>query len=503
MTSKLDTVDRDWLYEKLGFVPTERQAEIIDESRKYRRIQIVGGERGGKSLTAEKILIDHYPQDVFKANQPRSGEPYHDDWRTVLYWFVGEDYDAVTDEFEYAAADFQALLGGPPEFSASKKVNAPGIIEYTIKGEPRPRLRIEVKSAMHPEKIRRGSPFGILGCEASLIDLSTAERMRGRLAPEQAWEVISGTFEKRINQWFKRQAKAWQAPGRDRRSFTLPSPSNTYVYPGGIYDPEIVALKADSSDEFFLERIMGEEVPPMGTVFSEFTPDIHVREVNYIEGVPVHLWEDPGFGSHSAHSVLLVQVVDSQVRIFGEIYEQGLIQSDIVEMVRTSKYWKDVRYLVSDPYYMDAHHSQESVSDVWKREVKMTAMGFRTKVEERIERIKSFLKVDALSGEPRIIISPSAHGFLSEVGMEVSPITGLDQSYRYTVSKDGELIGKTPIDEYNHSIDALGNGLMQTFGYSTKARENKTKTWNHLRRDKHPVAKAHARIRKGKVLVNR
>ena len=122
------------------------------------------------------------------------------------------------------------------------------------------------------------APNGILGCEASQLDLETYHMMRSRLAPRRGWLFMSGTMEGSLG-WYPQLVQAWSHGLEDEVSYSLPSYSNFHLYPGGRDDPEMDRLRAASSDEFFMERIEGIPCPPKGLVFHEFRPDAHIKDV--------------------------------------------------------------------------------------------------------------------------------------------------------------------------------------------------------------------------------
>ena len=132
-------------------------------------------------------------------------------------------------------------------------------------------------------------------------------------------------------------------------------------------------MERESSDTDCSERIAGEVVPPKGLVSTEFRADLHVRDVQYDPDYPVHMAEDPGYGAHSAHALIFYQNIDRQIRVFDEIYERGLITQEIIRLAQRLPLWKGDKYLVSDPHYKDQHHSNHSVSDIWRIEAGIEA----------------------------------------------------------------------------------------------------------------------------------
>ena len=66
---------RDYLFQKVGFAPTDEQRVILDSP--YRFNLVAGGEQAGKSLVASKYLLSRFADTEEKG----------------LYWLVAADYE--------------------------------------------------------------------------------------------------------------------------------------------------------------------------------------------------------------------------------------------------------------------------------------------------------------------------------------------------------------------------------------------------------------------------
>lgn len=446
------------LREAVDFKPFVTQAKVLDSGKRF--IQVTGGEQSGKSELAGEVLYERFPDDLNKARAN------HD---TLLYWLVADDYDGTKREFEAIVQRFSALVGAN-NVNATKVVN-PGYIEIKTSDSL---IRIETKSAADPRKLRMRAPYGIVVCEASQLDLESFQRVMGRAAPRRAWVFLSGTFEEGSTGWYPQVWSAWQSGVDDRQSFSMPTTENTVLYPGGIDDPEIQRLKSESSDQWFLERIMGIPVPPRGLVFNEFRPDVHVQDVEYVPGHKIYLWEDPGFGSQSAHAIEVAQVIDGQIRVFDELYERGIITEGMIEIIVKRPWWKEREnagiHLVTDPNYKDAHHSMSSVAEQWLKDTGLVAGGERGKINSGNERLKTFLKIDPLSGVPGIVWAPRCRGVLSELGAGPNPFDGQMRAYKWKIDRDGQVYGDTPEDKNNHGLRGTVYGIVDLYGYVTSNR---------------------------------
>ena len=424
----------NYLYNKVDFSPTNEQKVILDSDKRF--ILVAGGEQAGKSMIASKFLL----KKTFETEE------------AGLYWLVAADYERTRAEFEYLVSDF-AQLGILKK--ASKRVD-PGRIELadgTV---------IETKSAKDPRTLAMKAPNGIIGCEASQLDLESFYRLRGRCAPRKAWLFLAGTFESSLG-WYPQMFQSWKYGINNEQSYSLPSWTNKHLYPEGKNDPEILRLKESSSDDFFMERIEGIPSPPRGIVFPEFRPDIHVSEnIEYVPDEPVHIWMDPGYAG--AYAVCAVQIINDQVRVFDEIYEQNLITEEIINIAQNRPWYKDLTYGVIDIAGYQ-HQAMSAPAEVWLDSTGLFLDSEKININDGTERLKSTLKLTG-KGEPKLIISPKCKGLLSEFGAAANPFDGQTKVYQWKVDRDGNVVGNQPQDKYNHGIKALIYGLINHFGYS-------------------------------------
>ena len=424
----------NYLYNKVDFSPTQEQKVILDSDKRF--ILVAGGEQAGKSMIASKFLL----KKTFETEE------------AGLYWLVAADYERTRAEFEYLVSDF-AQLGILKK--ASKRVD-PGRIELadgTV---------IETKSAKDPRTLAMKAPNGIIGCEASQLDLESFYRLRGRCAPRKAWLFLAGTFESSLG-WYPQMFQSWKYGVNNEQSYSLPSWTNKHLYPEGKNDPEILRLKESSSDDFFMERIEGIPTPPRGIVFPEFRPDIHVSEnIEYVPDEPVHIWIDPGYAG--AYALCAVQIINDQVRVFDEIYEQNLITEEIINIAQNRPWYKDLTYGVIDIAGYQ-HQAMSAPAEVWLDSTGLFLDSEKININDGTERLKSTLKLTG-KGEPKLIISPKCKGLLSEFGAAANPFDGQTKVYQWKVDRDGNVVGNQPQDKYNHGIKALIYGLINHFGYS-------------------------------------
>jgi len=107
-----------------------------------------------------------------------------------------------------------------------------------------------------------------------------------------------------------------------------------------------------------------------------------------------------------------------------------------------------------------------SVAEIWMKETGLYAGGEKVRILSGIERLKSFLKVDQATMQPRIVFSDRCKGAISEFGAMPNPISGLTQAYAWKIDKDGQPYGEVPDDTHIHALKALWYGLVAKFGHA-------------------------------------
>lgn len=443
MSLTLDRAALGIVFGDLGFEPNAAQWPIYEYMVEpgARACLVAGGERAGKSLTAGEWLT----ANVILATEPR------------LFWIVGAEYEDAKPEFSYTFDDM-ARLGGIRKSSTPE--HGQQVLE-TLTG-----VRVATMSAHDPEKLAREAPDGVLMTEAGRHSWTSYLRLRGRVAEKRGWIWISGTFETSAG-WYPGTWEAWRSPDAFGRSFSLPSWTNTAVYPGGRQDPEILELERTLGDDLFSERCGGVPVPPKGRVFKRFSFERHVRSVDYLPGLPVGLAIDPGYAG--AYCVLAVQVVNGFVRVFDEIYETGLITSEIIDICTRREWWRDVSpvEVVSD-IAAKQHQAQQSVAETWREKTGITLAMQQVGIQDGIDRVRTFLSPNPLDGESRLLIDTSCEGLTGEmIGSDRAPVFG---GYRYKTDDDGRPVSELPEDKHNHACKALAYYLVNRFGLVDRRR---------------------------------
>lgn len=301
-----------WL-EAHGFVVNQYNAEIINyvAENHPRFICIYGGERSGKSFNTVAVLFD-------KLRPP--AQPYE---KQRVYWIIGPDYLQARAEFSYLY-NLYSNLGLVTRYSMPESSTTRWYMELATNE------RWETRSSGDVSKLASFSIHGAFIVEANQHHHTVWPKVRGRLAENRGWCVISGTYEN-VSEWFVDLWNKWKAPNRDGGiSFSLPTWANTVAFPGGYDDPEIQSLKAGFPESWFNERYAGIPAKPSNLVIPEFDYGDHVGLFQPVDGVPVELFIDPG---KKVYAVGFIQKLGERAVILDCVYKRGWIAQRVIPEV--------------------------------------------------------------------------------------------------------------------------------------------------------------------------
>lgn len=423
---------RNLIFEPLGYKPTELQLKVHNDLHRVKLI--TGGERGGKSFVGAKEAVLHVPL-------------------SKLIWLVANEYATCRPEFEYMMNDLTTLkLLIPKDISFPKE----GACSFkTIDG-----CKVETKSADDFRKLGMVAPDFILVCEAAQIPYEAYLRLRGRIAEKRGKMVMTGTLESSLG-WYPEYYLRGQAPDDDFISFSLPSWSNSYVFPGGRNDPEILKLEEETPSDIFAERYGAVPCPPSGLIMKEFSNAIHVGDYQYDPHIPVEIAVDPGYGG--AYAVEAIQIKESQPYLVDEIYLQGYTTEDIITIVKQKPWGNKVNAGAIDVAGKQ-HQAMAAPVEVWQGQMGLFLESRWVDVEGGIELLRTFLKVNPVTNRPKLYVNHSCKGFISECGGCKSPVSNGGAWIRDV--NTGKII-----DRNNHATKAVIYWLVNRFGYSANKYE--------------------------------
>lgn len=425
------------------------------------RLQLLaGGERAGKSFESGLYLASRVP----------FGE---------LYWIVADNYELARPEFDYTV-DFLFKAGA---FESERKISKPKVGKATA--VTKTGQLIETKTADDVRKLAAVAPDGIIMAEAAQQPYEAYLRCVGRVAQKRGWVLLSGTFEGSLG-WYAELFNEWQDPHNPAggRSYSMPSWSNTVIYPGGRTDPEIKKLEALYArvPGLFDERCGAIPVPPAFLVFREFRHTIHVRpDVKYNPALPVYLAIDPASGTNP-YAVLACQFAPDPeqegrfgeegeddvekhpdpidfCRVIDEDYSVGEGAEEIIARLKHKPWWPRVAGGAIDVEDPDERRRWQTFGKVALRASKIDQLA-------GIRRLKSFLHYELDdTGESETGFKFQARPHL-QVARHVESLP-----YEFGVFKRKPAVTddripreKPPSDQPNHSLKALWYLLYHRYG---------------------------------------
>jgi len=429
---------KDVIFSHLGYVPHPEQWAI--HKSKARVILVLGGERAGKSQVAGNEVTAR----ILTSDRVA---------------FVGQEFTQARKEWTYTADNLTALgmMGhsSVPRYGQWYGRSIAGC-EF---------LTISVNKGIQ-QLTGTGEPFDVVViCEAGLHSYNTFLAARGRVAETRGVVILVGTLWDNVG-WYADMFRMGQGPNAlGVESFSLPSWSNRFLFPGGKDDPEIKAWRASiGDDDEAARRIDAMVIPNKARMYPQFTQPTHVVEwARFDPDADVYLWVDPGYYP-SRYAVIPVQFrQDSYGREvvcqIDEIWEHHKEHEDIIDMARSRPWWDNVIQAVGG-HETKQHQASKSTAEVWEE---VSGLYFETYnaglILDGARRVRQFLKPDPKLGA-RYYLSPLCTGTASEF-----------EKYSRKKDRAGNVVSDQPMDQDNDAMDAIRNGIVWKYGHVERTRE--------------------------------
>lgn len=377
-----------------------------------------------------------------------------------------------------AGADFQERIG----FRLSRKA------ERATAGGKRQRIKVRQEGA-------NPTPYGDVAF-ATVLSVTDGECDTFDLSvPEQRSYTANGIITHNTMEDSQQWYQDWMLMGQranhlDIKSYSLPAYTNRAVFPGGRDDPEIKRLEGVYTDDVFAMRILAEPRPPRTRVVKEAKAE-HIKKVKVPDDAEIEVWTDPGYAS--AYAVIWVAhwkvkdkagVETRRFHIFDEIYEQGLTTPDIIALAKKNKLWKRVREGVIDVAGQGHRDAGESALEIWKKQTSLKWNMRYWRENPLIERVRTSFKAGAIT------VDPKCKGLIAELGLGEPVFDGM-HPWKYLTDREGKITSEKPIDKWNHSVKALGYGLLHHLGQVERVNKSQ------------PVSRMQKRTIRGRVVVTR
>lgn len=447
----------------LEYNVNEYTAPILEvaETQNPRFILLYGGERSGKSIGTVAIAGLKVPPNKYAKQR--------------LYWIVGPDFLQCRAEFGY-------LYGIYSKLNLVTKVSMPesGTVRWYMElatGE-----RWETRSSADVTKLATFSIHGAMIVEANQQPLEVWHKIRGRLAENRGWCIISGTYEN-VAEWFVDTYEKWSVKNKDGgRSFSLPMWANAKAFPGGFDDPEIQLLKSTLPHDWFMERYAGIPSKPSGLVLPEFEYGIHVGAFERDPELPVELAVDPG---KRRYCVAFVQKHGDVIVVLDCIYKSGWIAQKVIPEVMRHPLWPYVPK-IGLCGAMDiagfAEPATISQAELWRE---MAGVEFYAKKYPEIETINTVREGLALN---QLLFNNLGNESMN--GEAIEPLAEF-RLWKWRDEVESMSERASPIDRNNHFTKALGYYRIWKYGQTTIKKPRKPKKpqakgtgWRSVTRDR-------------------
>lgn len=431
---------------RVGYQPNGKQAPI--HRSRARVVQIVGGERAGKSRSMAMEILARVP------------------WcrRVAL---VADEYDESRREWQYIADGLQML-------GALGRVSTPRHGQWW--GQARTGAEFFTVS-IHTgvsELTGTGEPFDIVAlCEAGLIGFNGFLAARGRVTETRGMVIMSGTLWDNVG-WYAdmwRMGQGVNALGVV--SFSLPSWANQALFPGGRDDSEILAWRESLDESEAARRIDAEVRASPARMYPEFSEPVHVSEwAAFNPADDVVLFVDAGYYP-SRYSVLAVQFrKDAHGRevvcVVDEVWEHHKVHEDVIAMCKARAWWDHVTQAVGG-HETKQHQATSSTAEVWAATAGLYFETFDAgRVLEGARRVRWLLKPSDGRG-PRLLLAPGVDGLAWEFG-----------HYRRKTDRQDNVVSEEPEDRYNDALDALRDGVVWRYGLVDYERQADRGEWGGM-----------------------
>lgn len=252
------------IFESVDYAPHIVQRRIHVAKMKHRFRVTNAGRRTGKSTLGGHELTLEAMRAFYKQGEL---DPHG---KRMEYWIVGPNYTDAEKEFRVVYNDLKKL-----EFDFDK----PGTYYDAVGGNMHislfgGRYLVHGKSAAHPESLVGEGLHGVILAEAAKLKPAIwTKYIRPMMADYRGWGLMTSTPEGK--NWFYEAWKRGQDPADTAWwSIKMPSWSNNILFPEGRFDPEILDMSADMTEEKFNQEIGAEFTEFVGRVYKQFDEEV-------------------------------------------------------------------------------------------------------------------------------------------------------------------------------------------------------------------------------------
>lgn len=440
------------VFERIEYQPHAAQRKIHKAKGKHRFRVVDAGRRTGKSTAGGHELVPHAYEAYFKRDEL---DPHA---KRMEYWIVGPEYSDAEKEFRVLWNDIKKLEM-PMDHPGSYNNVLGGDMHLSLWGG---RFQVHAKSAKYPDNLVGEALHGVILAEAAKLKPHIwTKYLRPMLADYRGWALLSSTPEGK--NWFY---DAWMNGMKENPewwSLKMPSWANDILFPGGRYDPEIVSMATDLTEEAFNQEIGAEFTDFVGRVFKRFDEEIHVKPLRLNPEWETYACVD--YGWTNPFVWLLLQVDRwNNVYVLGEVYGSHKRIDEV--------HWEIQEKGLAPPQLHKFYPDPADPGDtrVLEENLRIQAVGGTGgELKHRLRLIRKHLEVPAnllylpeghKDRKPKIFFDPSCVNTIREFN-----------DYRYPQNKaDADKNdSEAPMKKDDHAPEALGRFFAGYFGPQEQA----------------------------------
>ncbi len=453
------------LWEKLGYEPHTGQQKMHAAERTHRFCVVCAGRRTGKSTAGgHRLTKEAYKTALIKDSA------WFDGGRRREFWIVGPEYSDSEKEFRVLWNDLtrrEFVFDKPGSYYDPIGMN----MHLSLFGG---KFQVHAKSAKHPETLVGEGLSGVIMAEAAkLKPIVWTKYIRPTLADFRGWGLMTSTPEGK-NWFYEAWMRGQMADDPNWWSLRMPSWTNDILFPMGRYDPEILDMGKDMSEEKFKQEIGAEFTEFVGRVFKNFDEETHVKPLKLNPAWRTYAAVDYGWTNPFVWLLLQVDTWDN-VYVLGEYYHSHKMVDEAAREIQSAGLAPgNLLEFFPDPAGPEHTAMLEEVLRV--RATSRSTGGF---LSERLDLIRRWLKADTFNpGEvvpekdvigPKLWIDPSCVNTIREMN-----------DYRYPENKTEQVENKEqPMKKDDHAPEALGRFFKGFYGDYLP--HNKAKQSSHTR----------------------
>lgn len=448
---------KDKYFEETGYFPHDAQKQVHYDATRHRALS--NGRRWGKTLLGGKeaecmAFVKNY------MGQPAQG------------WIIGPEYADCEKEFRVLYDTFRKL--GIDQVSSKFLHN---VENGNMRVHTRWGFDVQCRSAKHPESlVGEGLDFVICAEAGRLHRNMFTEYVRPSLSDKRGWSLMTGVPEVATSSallfW------AWERGKNPTKtqwnSWQVPSWTNTFTFPGGRNDPEILDAEDDLTEDEFRRQYGGEFVERVGRVMSEWDDAIHIKNLEYNPHWPLFAALDYGFTNPWVWLWIQVDPFNN-VYVIGEHRWQMKDTDEICDEILQNSHFMS---LLDKTVCIYAPPAEPNETNVLKRKLSRpvrTNTGGEINPRDRmtnslLKQRPSHLPDGHPDKKPQMVTDASCH----ELQWEMR--TG----YRWPEHKnESKNLSENPMDKDNHGPEALGRfvkGHMERIMPQRRGRQSRVKT---------------------------